>query len=106
MTRHIVIDVGTISPRFSTRERGEEAYKKLAPVLVKGHQVVLDLDSIDSVSPSFLDGLLLRLNEHGQSVSFRTKRPRVKGRLRRIAFLRHVPIKLCDHQGRVESITP
>ena len=106
MSRHIVIDIGSISPRFSTRERGEEAYSKLAPALLDGRKVVLDLDNTDSVSPSFLDGLLLSLIEHGQSVSFRTNRPRTRGRLRRIASLRKVPLNLYDNQGHVESIAP
>ena len=51
-----------LSPAFSTRRRGAETFLKLLPLLQDG-PVVLDLDGIDLMPVSFLDGLMLRLME-------------------------------------------
>ena len=104
MTTSIVIDVRNIAERYSTRDRAEEAYKNLLPVLQTNQQVVLELDSVSSISPSFLDGLLLRLVEHDQSIWFKTDNPHTRNRLQRLVLLRNVDINVCDEYGNTERL--
>ena len=106
MNDSVVIDVRTISPRFSTRTRGQEAYVKLAQQLNKGQRVVLDLDNVEFVSPSFLDAIVLKLIHHGQSICFKTDSERTKSNLERIVLVRKTTLDVCNDEGRIERLTP
>ena len=106
MNESVIIDVRAISPRFSTRTRGQEAYDKLAPILNKGQRVVLDLDNVAFVSPSFLDAIVLKLIRAGQSICFKTKSERTKSNLERIVLVRKTTLDVCDDEGRIERLKP
>ena len=106
MNDSVVIDVRTISPRFGTRTRGQEAYDKLAENLDDGQRVVLDLDSVEFVSPSFLDAIVLKLMRHGQSICFKTDNERTKSNLKRIVLVRKISLDVCDDEGRIERLEP
>ena len=96
-----------LSPAFSTRKRGAETYVKLLPLLQDG-PVVLDLDGIDLMPVSFLDGLMLRLMEsgHAEDVSFKATNPLAIDKLRRLSGLRGVDIFLHRPSGRLEKLEP
>jgi hypothetical protein len=106
MNDSTIIDVRSLSHQFSTRHRGEEAYKKLAPTLSGNQQVVVDFDGVELVSPSFIDGLLLRLIEHQQMVYFKANKPRIVERLRRIGRLRKVTLMIWNPGDYVEALKP
>ena len=91
-----------LSTGFTTRTRGEEAYKKLLPELIKG-TVVLDLDGTDVLSTSFLDGLLLQLikDDHLGNVMFATSNPLTQIRLERLSGTRSVDIQIMNSKGVV-----
>ena len=96
-----IVDISTISHFLTTRERGIEAYKKFRPAIDSG-SVVFDLDAAQAVSASFLDGLLLRLDEYQQldRVSFRTSSERLRNKLRRLSADRSFEIYIEDDSGR------
>ena len=106
MNDSTIIDVRNLSHQFSTRHRGEEAYKKLAPTLSGNQQVVVDFDGVELVSPSFIDGLLLRLIEHRQTVYFKATKPRILERLKRIGNLRKVTLMIWNQGGYIEALKP
>ena len=97
-----MISLLDLSPAFSTRKRGAETYFKLLPLLQDG-PVVLDLDGIDLMPVSFLDGLMLRLMEsgHAEDVSFKATNSLAIDKLRRLSGLRDVDIFL--HRPSAES---
>ena len=96
-----------LSPAFSTRKRGAETYIKLLPLLQDG-PVVLDLDGIDLMPVSFLDGLMLRLMESGyaEDVSFKATNSLAIDKLRRLSGLRGVDIFLHCPSGGLEKLEP
>ena len=83
-----IISVKVLAPVHSTRERGNEAYRKLAESL--SDPLTVDLDGPSVLTPSFLDGIILRLKENQQTqlVSFRTTDQGRIASLRRICNLR------------------
>ena len=98
MTSTSMVDIRELAPSFSTRRRGDEAFCVLEPKLRAG-RVIIDLDTVELVSPSFIDGLLFRVQGQGYKstdVVFRTKRARIRKRLDRIRNLRG--IELCVHE--------
>ena len=105
MTTQQSVDLVSLSPRFTTRRRGEEAYKALLPALESG-AVVLHLDSTDSLSTSFLDGLLLKLmaGNHLSNVMFETNDARKQTILGRLSSVRSIDIQLLNGQGIVEKV--
>lgn len=96
-----------LSPSFSTRGRGAEAYESLLPLLNDG-PVVLDLNGIEIMPASFLDGLLLRLVEGGYAndVCFMTEDARAKERLQRVSGLRGIEVFVCGPEGVLERLEP
>ena len=82
------IYVNTLVPVYSSRERGNEAYRKLAPRL--GQKLVLDLDGPLVITPSFIDSIILRLKEFNQTnlVSFKVTDQNTVNSLKRICNLR------------------
>ena len=96
-----------LSPAFSTRKRGAETYFRLLPMLKEG-PVVLDIDGIDLMPVSFLDGLMLRLMKsgHDQHVSFKATNSLAVEKLRRLSGLRGVDIFLHCPSGRLEKLEP
>ena len=102
-----MISLLDLSPAFSTRKRGAETYFKLLPLLQDG-PVVLDLDGIELMPVSFLDGLMLRLMEsgHAEDVSFKATNSLAIDKLRRLSGLRDVDIFLHRPSGRVEKLEP
>lgn len=101
------VDLASLAARFTTRGRSDEAYAELRPNL-GGGPVAINLDGIDSLSASFLDGLLLRLLEgdHLQDVTFVTRNARTQEVLARLSSVRSVDIRLLNEQGEVETVTP
>lgn len=91
-----IISVLTLAPVYSTRERGNEAYKNLAPHLTR--KLLLDLDGPQVITPSFIDSIILRLKEHNQTnlVSFRATDQSTIDALKRICNLRDT--KLAEHK--------
>ena len=102
-----MISLLNLSPAFSTRKRGAETYFKLLPLLQDG-PVVLDLDGIEMMPVSFLDGLMLRLMEsgHAEDVSFKATNSLAIDKLRRLSGLRGVDIFLHRPSGRLEKLEP
>ena len=102
-----MISLLNLSPAFSTRKRGAETYFKLLPLLQDG-PVVLDLDGIELMPVSFLDGLMLRLMEsgHAEDVSFKATNSLAIDKLRRLSGLRGVDIFLHRPSGRLEKLEP
>ena len=107
MTRDRMISLLDLSPAFSTRKRGAETYFKLLPLLQDG-PVVLDLDGIELMPVSFLDGLMLRLMEsgHAEDVTFKATNSLAIDKLRRLSGLRDVDIFLHRPSGRGEKLEP
>lgn len=107
MIEHRMISLLDLSPSFSTRKRGAETYFKLLPLLKDG-PVVLDIDGIDLMPVSFLDGLMLRLMKsgHAQDVSFKATNSIAVEKLRRLSGLRGVDIFLRCPSGRLEKLQP
>lgn len=107
MSKDRIVSLLDLSPSFATRRRGAETYTKLLPLLQNG-PVVLDLDGIDLMPVSFLDGLMLRLIESGHStdVSFKTTNPRAIDNLRRLSGLRNVDVFLYGPSGRPNKLEP
>ena len=103
-TQHSV-DLVKLCHSFTTRRRGEEAYDALLPEL-HGGTVELNLDGVDVLSASFLDGLLLSLigGGHLESVLFRSTDPRTTTRLERLSGVRDVDIYSVDLQGRIQKV--
>ena len=101
------VDLASLSTRFTTRRRGEEAYVALSPTLESG-VVVLHLDGTDSLSTSFLDGLLLKLvtGNHLPNVLFETNDARKRTILGRLSSVRSIDIQLLNEQGNVEKVRP
>lgn len=96
-----------LSPSFSTRGRGAEAYEILLPLLNDG-PILLDLNGIEIMPASFLDGLLLRLVEGGyaNNICFMTDDARAKERLRRVSGLRGIEVFVCGPGGDSERLDP
>ena len=107
MSALITVELASLAPRFTTRGRSDEAYAKLRPVL-GGEPIAINLDGIESLSASFLDGLLLRLIEgdHLHNVVFVTRNARTQEALARLSSVRSVDIRLLNEQGKVETVTP
>lgn len=107
MIEHRMVSLLDLSPAFSTRKRGTETYFKLLPLLQDG-PIVLDLDGIDLMPVSFLDGLMLRLMEsgHSEDVSFKATNSLAIDKLRRLSGLRGVNIFLHCPSGRLEKLEP
>ena len=107
MIEHRIVSLLDLSPAFSTRKRGAETYCKLLPLLQDG-PVVLDLDGIDLMPVSFLDGLMLRLMKsgHAEDVTFKTTNSLAIDKLRRLSGLRGVDIFLKCPSGRFEKLKP
>ena len=105
MDERSTVALASLSSSFTTRRRGEEAYMELQPMLRAG-PVVLDLDDVEVLSVSFLDGLLLGLINcgHINSVIFRTSNARTRTRLERLSGLRAVDIRSLDSRGEVEKL--
>ncbi len=101
------VDLASLAPRFTTRGRSEEAYSRLKPLL-GDWSTAINLDGIESLSASFLDGLLLRLIEgrHLPNVLFVTREARTLEVLARLSSVRSADIRLLNEQGLVESVTP
>jgi hypothetical protein len=80
------------SPCLS-RARGQEAFDKLLP-LVAGKCVTIDLDCAETLSTSFLDEFVSRLNEsHALDlVCFVTARQRVRRKLSQISTVRDLDL--------------
>ena len=107
MTDHEVISVETLSSSFSTRRRGEEAFERLWPMLT-GDQIFIDLDGVGLLSPSFLDGLLLKLRRKGivDMVVFKTCDERTLGRLQRLVDLRSITVHTSNQRDAVKRLLP
>ena len=107
MTEGRMVSLLELSPAFSTRKRGAETYAKLLPFLQDG-PVVLDLDGIDLMPVSFLDGLMLRLMEsgHADNVSFKASDSIAVDKLRRLSGLRGVDIFLHQPSGGLQKLEP
>ena len=101
-----VVDISELSRILTTRGRGTEAYQVFLPHFRKG-AVTIDLDGAEIVSASFLDGLLLRLNEGGflATVSFKTSSPRLHSRLQRLSADRGIDIYRYS-DGRIRKVEP
>ena len=99
--------LASLAARFTTRGRSDEAYAELRPHL-GGGPIAINLDGIESLSASFLDGLLLRLLEgdHLHEVAFVTRNDRTQAALARLSSVRSVDIRLLNEQGEVETVTP
>ena len=98
------IPLTTLAPYYTTRRRGEEACKSLLSVMHES-PVVLDLDDVDAVSLSFLDGLILHLMRSGhlESVMFTTANLNTSMKLNRLAGTRGANIRLISSDGSVEE---
>ena len=93
-----------LSPRFTTRRRGEEAFQKLLPEL-QGAAIILDLDGTSALSASYLDGLLLKLMHGGylENVVFQTTNPLTRSKLERLSGIRSADIRLMNSIGRARK---
>lgn len=91
------VSVTNLVPVYSTRERGNEAYKELASFLDK--KLVLDLDGPLVIAPSFIDSIILRLKEFNQTelVHFKTTDDNTLHSLKRICNLRD--LRLTEESG-------
>ena len=98
------IPLTTLAPYYTTRRRGEEACKSLLSVMHES-PVVLDLDDVDAVSLSFLDGLILHLMNSGHldAVMFTTANSATEMKLGRLAGTRGANIRLINADGVVED---
>ena len=107
MTEDRMVSLLDLAPAFSTRKRGSETYVKLLPLLQDG-PIVLDLDGIDLMPVSFLDGLMLGLMESGhvEDVSFKSTNSLAIDKLRRLSGLRGVDIFIHQPSGRLEKLEP
>lgn len=87
------IRVTQLSSRCITRSRGQNAGRKLQRYLEAG-PVEIDLDGVEMLSMSFLDGLICHFIEHGNEelVTFRVSDPAVKNKLARLAAIRCVTL--------------
>ena len=101
------IHIGELVQPCVTRTRGEEAAKKLHGLLHAG-SVELDLDCMEMISMSFLDGLisvLLAASELGK-VTFQTNESSTKLKLRRVAGIRSSPIFCRSTHRTVRKLIP
>ena len=101
------VDLASLAARFTTRGRSDEAYAELRPLLGDG-PIAINLEGIESLSASFLDGLLLRLiaGEHLQDVVFVARKVRTQEALARLSSVRSVDIRLLNERGEIETVTP
>ena len=90
-----IVSILNLAPFYSTRERGNEAYRNLVPHLTK--TLLLDLDGPKVITPSFIDSIILRLKEHNQTrmVRFKASDQFTIDALTRICNLRET--KLVEH---------
>ena len=100
----VYVDVNELSSRFLSRERGHEAAEKLEDDYVDVERICINLDASDVVSLSFLDGLILALNQKNMltKVVFNTQKSDVLGKLSCIAGAREVAI----YDASLTKITP
>ena len=91
------VSVTKLVPVYSTRERGNEAYRELASLLEK--KLVLDLDGPLVITPSFIDSIILRLKEFDQTglVNFKASDENTISALKRICNLRD--LRLTEDSG-------
>lgn len=88
-----VVAVTNLAGATVTRPRGTEAYAALNRLLPEG-PLDVELDSAEVLSGSFLDELVLRLAETGQTdlVTFVTARAATRAKLARAAALRNATV--------------
>ena len=96
------ISLTALVPYCTTRRRGVEAGESLASML-REDPVLLNLDDADTLSLSFLDGLILRLIDRAclDRVTFSTKDSRTKAKLKRLAGTREANIRLINSDGAI-----
>jgi hypothetical protein len=105
MTKRIEVALKRLAPAFTTRARGEEAYRKLLPILKDG-SVVLVIDDPDIPSSSFLDGLLLQLLKYDRldDVVFAVSDDWTRRNLARISGTRSIDVRVTNALGAARKI--
>jgi len=101
MNAVLQVDIRELCPSFGTRHRGHEAYHKLE-ALALGRRIVLNLDSAEIVSQSFIDGFTYRLRDGRLSfdeITFKTSNDRTLRMLRKTEKLRNVKLLVSSDKG-------
>lgn len=101
-----VVRIKKIAPRFLTRDRGREAYEKLEPM--KYDTLTIDLNSIQLISYSFLDEIVLRAAKADRlkNIIFKTDDDYVLDKLAHIAGTRRVNITVNNPTLKIQNIEP
>ena len=90
----ISVNVNDLSSKFLSRERGHEAAEKLAADYIGYERICVNLDAAESISLSFLDGLILALDHKNMmgKVVFHTKNSDIYSKLSCITGARNITI--------------
>lgn len=99
--------ISELSKICVTRKRAQEASSRLQPYLKSGI-VEIDLDSVEVVSTSFLDELILQLVKADsiEKVVFKCSTSIIEDKLARISGIRATKAYYRFGNGRIHEITP
>ena len=105
MRKHI--HISQLSSPCITRWRGQEAGEKLQGYL-EDEPIEIDLNEVEMVSLSFLDGLVSYLLTLGSmdKVIFRASDPMVEDKLARVAGIRLAPLFYRVGDGDIRQLVP
>ena len=101
----IQLDITALVPPLCvTRAKGESAYQELRASLGVD-DVDVNLDCVEVLSMSFLDGIILSLinDDLRRKVTFKTEKKVTREKLARISEIRDVPI-YCRSSGQAEGV--
>ena len=95
-----------VQPCF-TRDRGRETFNKLLKYLI-ATTVEIDFSNCEMVSLSFLDELIVQINQHFKlsNVVFRVPDKFIEDKLARISGFRRVTIYCRINDGAVHEVIP
>jgi len=101
------IHISELSKICATRKRAQEASSRLQPYLKSG-VVEIDLDSVEILSTSFLDELILQLMKADgmEKVIFKCSTSIIEDKLARISGIRDAKVYYRFRNDRIHEITP
>lgn len=103
----ICVKISELASPCLTRRRGKDAAKKLKQ-MVGTQMAEIDIDDVEMLSLSFLDGLISELVTSGleASVVFRTSNQESIAKLQHIAAIRPVSLSFQSGDQAVRLVTP
>ena len=101
----IQLHVSDLSSPCITRARGQLAAERLLSYLTTD-SVEIDLNDVEMLSTSFLDGLVSHLpaQDIKNKVTFLVNDPIVKNKLARVAAVRHIDLYYCSHNNKRRTV--